>query len=119
MIERHDRRIPEREKEADFIAKTKSISLRSQVVLDGYIRPAEKITKAKAIELGEQLYWPDKPCRKGHEYWRIVSRGRCLACEHTHIVRGRPFRESGGRSWYATEARRERLALSDLLIGQK
>lgn len=113
ITERTARKKPERECEAAFIERTKSISLKSQVVLDGYIRPSEKIDKATAIRLGEALYWPDNPCRRGHEYWRLVKRGSCLACVHIHTVNRRAMPASGGKSWRSAEARRERSALND------
>lgn len=111
MIEgRKKRKNPEREGEAVFIEKTKSVSLKSRIVLDGYVRPTRKLTKAEAIREGEKLYWPDKPCRREHEYWRIVSNGKCLACEHLHANNRRAMPSSGGKSWRSAEDRRERLA---------
>jgi len=107
--ERKNRKTPEREGEAVFIEKTKSISLKSQVVLDGYVRPNEKIGRQQAIRTGEQLYWPDKPCKREHEYWRIVKNGKCLACVHIHTVNKRCMPATRGTSWRAAEDRRERL----------
>lgn len=106
--ERKNRKHPEREGEAVFIQKTKSISLRSQITLDGYLRPLRHISKAEAISSGEVLYWPDKPCRREHEYWRVVKSGKCLACEHLRTVNGRFMPSTGGRSWREAENRRER-----------
>ncbi|WP_312724031.1 hypothetical protein [Stutzerimonas kunmingensis] len=109
MQERADKKLPHREKEAAHIEKTKSVSLRERIALDGYLRPADKIDKETAKRLGESLYWPDKPCKREHEYWRKVSNGKCLACEHINTVNRRAMPSSGGRSWRAAENRRERL----------
>ena len=106
ILERSHRKHPEREGEAVFIEKTKSVSLRSKVRLDGFVRPDKKIDRATAERTGESLYWPSEPCKNQHEYWRITATGKCLACRHQRHVSRYAMPNSGGRSWKADELRR-------------
>ena len=38
------------------------------------------LLRRKAAELGEKLYMPDLPCKKGHAAFRRVDNGSCVAC---------------------------------------
>lgn len=105
-VDIRNRRNPARQ-EAEFVTQSQSVSLRSQVVLDGYLRPSRKINRKSAEAAGEDLFWPEQPCRKGHDYWRITRSGKCLACEHAHAVNKLVMPSSGGRKWRSAEDLRD------------
>jgi hypothetical protein len=57
----------------------------------------EKLTLLQAKIAGQGLYWPEKPCRNGHHYWRYTKSHQCLSCVAKHTSRKWRRKEGGSK----------------------